>query len=368
MPWKYQEHQCFTTIKRQFKVKIYDLIIIGGGQAGLSVAYFLRRSGLDYLILDDQEEPGGAWLHYWDSLKLFSPTDYSSLSGWQLPETKEEYPLRDEFIAYLKAYEARYEFPVQRNTLVLQVTKEDALFKIETNQDTIYAKTVVSATGTAKNPYLPSYPNQSTYQGVQLHAVEYRNADAFKDQKIMVIGGGNSGAQILSEVSKVAKTTWVTLEPPRFLPENIDGRYLFYQANSSYFDDTTETFIRNVSLSDIVRVKSVKEGLEREVYNAVRPFASFYKEGVVWENGDKEIFDAVLWCTGFKPNLNHLEALDVVENNRIATKDTRSIKEPQLWLVGYGSWTGFASSTIYGVGKTARDTAREIKGYFKKFP
>ncbi|WP_211222897.1 ArsO family NAD(P)H-dependent flavin-containing monooxygenase [Gelidibacter mesophilus] len=347
-------------------MKIYDLIIIGGGQAGLSVAYFLRRSGLDYLILDDQDEAGGAWLHYWDSLKLFSPTDYSSLSGWQMPETKEEYPLRDEFIAYLKAYEARYEFAVQRNTLVHRVTKDNALFKMATNNGNFYAKTVVSATGTAKNPYLPSYPNQSTYQGVQLHAVEYRNADLFKDQKVMIIGGGNSGAQILSEVSKIAKTTWVTLDPPQFLPENIDGRYLFYQANSSFFDATTDSFNRQVSLSDIVRVESVRDGLERDVYHAVRPFASFYKEGVVWKNGDREIFDAVIWCTGFKPNLQHLEALEVVENNHIATKATRSIKEPQLWLVGYGSWTGFASGTIYGVGKTARSTARELKAHFKK--
>lgn len=347
-------------------MKIYDLIIIGGGQAGLSVAYFLRRSGLDYLILDDQEKAGGAWLHYWDSLKLFSPTDYSSLSGWQMPETDHDYPLRDEFIAYLKAYEARYEFPVQRKTFVIQVTKEDDLFKLETNNGNFYAKSLVSATGTAKNPYLPTYPNQSAYQGLQLHAVDYRNSDAFKGQKVMVIGGGNSGAQILSEVSKVAQTTWVTLQPPRFLPENIDGRYLFHQANSSYFDATTDSFIENVSLSDIVLVDSVKDGLERGIFESVRPFASFYKDGVVWENGIQETFDVVLWCTGFKPNLKHLKALEVVENHSIATKDTRSLLEPQLWLVGYGYWTGFASSTIYGVGKTARATAREVKAYFKK--
>lgn len=347
-------------------MKSYDLIIIGGGQAGLTVAYFLRRSGLDYLILDDQKEAGGAWLHYWDSLLLFSPTDYSSLSGWQMPDTDHDYPLRDEFIAYLKAYEARYDFPVQRNTSVREVSKANELFKIKTNQGIFYAKTLVSATGTAKNPYLPTYPQQNIYQGLHLHAIEYRNPEAFKDKNVLVIGGGNSGAQILSEVSKVADTTWVTLEPPRFLPENIDGRYLFYQANASYFNETTDFFTRNVSLSDIVRVESVVDGLDRGIYNAVRPFVSFYEDGVVWENGDKDPFDAVLWCTGFKPNLKHLQALEVVENNRIATTGTRSIKEPQLWLVGYGSWTGFASGTIYGVGKTARDTAKEITDFFKK--
>lgn len=347
-------------------MKTYDLIIIGGGQAGLSVAYFLRRSGLEYLILDDQEHPGGAWLNYWDSLKLFSPTDYNSLSGWQMPKSDEEYPRRDEFIAYLKAYETRYDFPVQRNTLVTAISKENGLFKLETNQGHFFAKTLVSATGTAKNPYYPTYPHQDDYQGVQLHSVAYRHPNDFKDQKVVVVGGGNSGAQILSEVSKVADTTWVTLEPPRFLPENIDGRYLFHQANASYYKETTNAFNQEVSLSDIVLVESVKEGLERDIYHAVRPFKAFYQDGVIWENGTQEAFDAVLWCTGFHPNLEHLKSLDLVDNHRILTTKTRSTQEPQLWLVGYGSWTGFASATIYGVGKTARDTAREIIAYFKK--
>lgn len=346
-------------------MKIYDLIIIGGGQAGLSVAYFLRRSGLEYLILDDQDSAGGAWRHYWDSLKLFSPNDYSSLSGWQMPETDEEYPRRNEFIAYLTAYEARYDFPVQRNILVTAVHKENDLFELETKQGKFFAKTLVSATGTAKNPYLPTYPHQDDYQGLQMHSIEYRHPQVFEGKKVLVVGGGNSGAQILSEVSKVADTTWMTLEPPQFLPKNMDGRYLFHQANASYFGETTKSFIKDVSLSDIVMVESVKDGLERNIYNAVRPFKAFYRNGVIWENGTKEAFDAVLWCTGFHPNVQHLKSLNLVENHRIATKNTQSIKEPQLWLVGYGSWSGFASATIYGVGKTARDTAREIKAYFK---
>lgn len=84
-------------------MKIYDVIIVGAGQAGLSVAYFSRRTTLNYLIIDDQKEAGGAWLHTWESLKLFSPREHSSLSGWQMPNTKAEYPTKNEFIAYLKA-------------------------------------------------------------------------------------------------------------------------------------------------------------------------------------------------------------------------------------------------------------------------
>lgn len=269
-------------------MKVYDVIIIGGGQAGLSVAYYLRRSSLDYLILDDQKKAGGAWLETWESLKLFSPTEYSSLSGRQMPKGKSEYPTKNEFIDYLEAYQERYDFPVQRNTRVDRVEKENRLFKIETNKGDFCAKTLVSATGTAKNPFVPNYPNRNGYQGVQLHSVEYRNSKKFERKKVLVVGGGNSGAQILSEVSKVAETKWVTLKPPHFLPEEIDGRYLFKQANSSYFDNDTKTYKREVSLSDIVQVESVKDGVKRNIYDAVRPFDSFYKNGVVWQNREKE--------------------------------------------------------------------------------
>ncbi|WP_026811150.1 ArsO family NAD(P)H-dependent flavin-containing monooxygenase [Arenibacter latericius] len=344
---------------------IYDTIIIGGGQAGLSVAYFLRRSSLEYLILDNQDKPGGAWLNTWGSLQLFSPTQYSSLSGWQMPKSKEDYPTKQEFLDYLTAYEERYSFPIKRNTVVLRVEKENGLFKITSSKSVYWAKTVVSATGTAQNPYIPSYPNQNKFNGLQLHSVDYRDSKDLIGKKVLVIGGGNSGAQILSEVSKVAETKWVTLEPPQFMPEDIDGRYLFIKANSSYLDNNTHNFEEKVSLSDIVQVESVKEGLKRGVYDAVRPFHAFYENGVIWQNGEKEAFHAVIWCTGFRPYLEHLYPLNIVENNRVITKNTRSIKEPRLWLVGYGSWTGFASATIYGVGKTARTTVREIQAYFK---
>ncbi|SIR31936.1 ArsO family NAD(P)H-dependent flavin-containing monooxygenase [Maribacter ulvicola] len=339
---------------------IYDCIIIGGGQAGLSVAYFLKRSKLNYLILDVESNTGGSWLHTWDSLKLFSPSQYSSLSGWQMPTTKQEYPTKYEYLNYLSNYEKRYNFPIQRNTFVEEVVKEKELFKLKTNRGDFVSKTVVSATGTARSPFIPDYPYIEHYLGVQIHSSSYKNNSEFEHKRVLVVGGGNSGAQILAEVSKVAYTKWVTLEKPVFLPEEIDGRYLFNQANKKYFNQPNASDPLQVSLSDIVQVESVKEGLIRGVFKDNRPFTSFYENGVVWQDGKKEVFDAIIWCTGFKPHLNHLNSLNIVENNKVATNHTRAIKEPNLWVVGYGNWTGFASATIYGVGKTAKHTAKEI--------
>ncbi len=341
-------------------MRIYDVVIIGGGQAGLSIGYFLRRTKLDWLILDENEKPGGAWLQTWDNLKLFSPTDYNSLSGWPMPKSKREYPTKDEFIDYLKAYEKRYNFPINRPVKVLKVEKENDLFKVTTNGKTYFSKTLISATGTANNPYIPNYPNQDLFKGKQLHSVNYRNPKSFSKQKVLVVGGGNSGAQILAELSKVANTTWVTKKEPVFLPDAIDGRYLFKEANKIYKGEKS----KQISLDNIVMVENVKKARDRGDLKSVRPFTSFYEKGVVWPNKTQENFDAVIWCTGFKSNLKHLKNLNLLQNGRIKTKKTRSLLEPNLWLVGYGNWTGFASATIYGVGKTARETVKEIKQEF----
>lgn len=351
-------------------MQIYDVLIIGGGQAGLSIGYFLRRTKLTYLILDNQEQTGGSWLQTWDSLKLFSPSEFSSLSGWAMPKTNEEYPTKAELINYLSAYEKRYDFAIQRQTEVLKVVKENELFKIETNKGIFYSKTLVSATGTAGNPFIPKYPNQNSFLGEQIHSVNYKNSDNLKGKNVLIIGGGNSGSQILAEVSKVAHTKWVTPTEPQFLPDDIDGRYLFNEATQKFLGKSNQESKPkgefSISLSNIVMIESVREARDRNVLNAVRPFKEFYENGVIWEDGTKEEFDAVIWCTGFRSNLKHLESLDSIENNRIETSTTRSVKEPNLWLVGYGNWTGFASATIYGVGKTARDTVKEIAEVLSK--
>ncbi len=114
-----------------------------------------------------------------------------------------------------------------------------------------------------------------------------------------------------------------------------------------------------------LKVESVRDARRREVLNSRRMFSEITEDGVVWDDGSEEQFDAIVWCTGFKPNLSHLESMDVVKNNRIRSNGTKSVDIPGLLLLGYGNWTGFASATIYGVGKTARDTAKQIESYYQ---
>lgn len=340
-----------------------DVVVIGGGQAGLACAYFLRRAGLRFTILDGEQSPGGAWLHAWDSLRLFSPAQWSSLPGWPMPASPDGYPQRDAVIDYLARYEARYGFAVERPVEVEAVNRDGAGFSIATSTGTRRARVVVSATGTWRHPFWPDYPDQALFAGRQIHSADYRTPGAFAGQRVLVVGGGNSGAQILAEVSRVADATWVTATPPSFLPDEVDGRVLFERATARWqAAQEGRTIDMPVGgFGDVVMVPPVREARERGVLHAVAPFIRFTPDGVIWRDGTRAPVDAVIWCTGFRPALSHLAGLGVVgEDGRVATNGTRSVEEPGLWLVGYGDWTGAASATLIGVMRTARSTVAEI--------
>jgi len=281
---------------------VYDLIIIGGGQSALACAYFLRRAELNYLLLDDQEEPGGAWLHSWNSLTLFSPSEYSSLPGWLMPKSGNKFLTRNEVISYLQQYEERYHFPIKRPVHVHQVIREEDNFMLQTDAGNYRAKTIISATGTWQKTFVPAVAGKDTYKGLQLHSAAYKEPKPFAGKKVLIVGEGNSGAQILAEVSQVAHTTWATRKEPAYLPDDVDGRVLFDVASAKYYAEKEgKTFnSENFSLGNIVMVPPVKAARERKVLQAVRTFKMLDEGGAVWPDGNREDFDAIIWCTGFR--------------------------------------------------------------------
>ncbi len=343
-----------------------EVIIVGGGQAALSVAYFLRRTKRSFLILDAEETAGGAWCHAWESLQLFSPASWSSLAGWPMPPVGERYPTRSDVTDYLTRYEARYELPVQRPVWVSGTEKTATGFRVRSSGKAWSCKALVSATGTWRNPYTPTFPGQPDFAGLQLHSANYVDAASFAGKRVLVVGGGNSGAQILAEISQLADTVWVTQQPPQFLPDDVDGRVLFERATERW-KAQQEGRVPDPGpggLGDIVMIPSVKNARARGVLLSRRPMARFTAKGVVWPDGTASSFDAVIWCTGFSPVLGHLAGLDVVgTEGRVAVNGTHSAKVPGLWLVGYGDWTGMASATLIGVMRTARSTAQEIDAF-----
>lgn len=349
--------------------KIYDLIIIGGGQSALACGFFLRRKDLDYLILDDQDSCGASWNHAWKSLTLFSPPEHSSLPGWQMPESEGEFPTREETISYLCQYEDRYKFPIERPVKVISVEKEDGIFNIKTNTGDYTSKSVISATGTFQNPFIPEVKGRDKFEGEQLHSSDYLSPDKFKGQKVVIVGEGNSGAQILAEVSKVAETFWCTRKAPEYLPDDVDGRVLFDVASAKYYAEKKgEKFDSSkFNLGNIVMVPSVKEARERDVLHPVGSLQTITKDGVILEDGTHQAVDAIIWCTGFDYSTGILQSLVSIDNKgKVPTETTKSKETDGLWLVGYGGWTGFASATIIGVGRYAKQTINEVSDYLKK--
>lgn len=352
-------------------------VVIGAGQSGLATGFYLRRTGLepgtDFIILDGGDRPGGAWRHMWDGLRLFSPASASSLPGWQMPpwdDATKGFPPAGHVVDYLTRYEERYDLKVRRPHAVSAVEDPDdgtRRLLVRGSGPTIATETVVSTTGSWVQPFWPTYPGMARFAGRQLHAAQYRRPEDFAGQRVAVVGGGNSAAQILAEVSAVATTVWVTARPPRFLPDDLDGRALFATARrriEALQEGREDPGIGG--LGDIVMVPSVRQARDRGVLEARPAFAELTESALVWADGTSREVDAVIWCTGFRPALRHLRPLRLRgEEGRVAvggTSGTQALDDPRVFLVGYGDWTGPASATLVGVGPSARATAAAITG------
>ncbi|WP_316528350.1 ArsO family NAD(P)H-dependent flavin-containing monooxygenase [Kitasatospora brasiliensis] len=343
-----------------------DVVVIGGGQAGLAAGYHLRRNKLDFVVLDAQSAPGGAWQHTWDSLHLFSPAAYSSLPGRIMPvQPGQEYPDAGHVVRYLTDYEHRYDLPLHRPVRVHTVVRDGDRLRVDTDAGHWSARAVVSATGTWWRPFVPAVPGQGIFAGRQLHTTGYRRPSEFTGQRVVVVGGGNSAAQITADLAghDGIDLTWATQRPPRFLADDIDGRALFDAATARRraLDEGRTDTGGVASLGDIVAVPPVRAARDAGLLKARPMFESLTAHGVRWSDGTTARADTVIWCTGFRPALSHLAALGLRgTHGHIATDGTRALGEPRLHLLGYGDWTGPASATLIGVGRPARDAVRQI--------
>lgn len=285
-----------------------------------------------------------------------------------MPASGAEYPPATHVVDYLRCYEERYQLPVERPVEVMAVTSAPGGLVVHTNAGDWKAGAVVSATGTWRAPVIPDYPGLASFKGVQMHSAQYGTPEALRGRRVLVVGGGNSAAQILAEVSLIAETAWAVQELPQFLSDDVDGRVLFQRAterwNALQSGRPVET--RPAGLASIVMVPPVREARSRGVYHHPRFIHHFNEDGVVWTDNSQIPIDAIIWCTGFEPALSHLDSLGVVQSNgHVNVNGTRARDEGRLWLVGYGEWTGFASATLIGVMRSARDTAREVGEFLK---
>lgn len=343
--------------------KVFDSIIIGGGQSGLVTGYYLQQHQLDFLILDANKEIGGSWQHYWDSVELFSTVKYSSLDGYPIQADTNYYPNRYDMVQYLQQYQAHFDLPLISNAKVSTIHKND-YFDILTEDGNCYkAKSIISATGAFTKPYIPNIKGQANFQGEQIHSYNYHKPEKYQGQRLIVVGSNNSAVQIAYELSKVADVSLAIRKKIKFAPMERFGKDIFFYLHDTGFDMLPIGCMFELCISDSVYddgryQQAVKNGNP----DARTMFTEITENGVIWADGQAEIVDTILYATGFSPNnkpyLADLGALD--KQGKPQHHKGVSSNVSGLFYVGLEGQIAPASATLRGVSRDARVIAEKV--------
>src|SRR5688572_4481505 len=206
----------------------FDVVVIGGGQAGLAMGFFLAQQGRHFVILERGDSVAPAWRERWDSLKLFTPRGFSSLPGLPFPGDPDDYPNRDEVIRYLERYAESFELPVEFNSQVRRLSHEGGRFVLDVDGRMVTADEVVVATGPFQTPYVPKLADELDSGVWQAHSTGYRRPDDVPEGTVLVVGGGNTGFQIAKELSATHKVILSVGTRQKPLPQRVAGRDLFW--------------------------------------------------------------------------------------------------------------------------------------------
>ncbi|SDE83965.1 Predicted flavoprotein CzcO associated with the cation diffusion facilitator CzcD [Blastococcus fimeti] len=346
-----------------------DVVVIGAGQAGLSTAYGLLRQGFEahtgFVVLDGDAGPGGAWQHRWPSLSLTSTHRVNDLPGLPFAPADPAAPAVESVPAYYAEYERRFALPVLRPVRVTAVRRtDDDRFRVESDAGAWTARAVVNATGTWTRPFVPRYPGQETFRGRQLHTVDYRSAEEFRGQHVVVVGGGASATQLLGEISRVASTTWVTRREPVWRDGVFDedaGRAVVAEVERAVREGRRPgSVVGHTGL--LTSTPYVRDGLDRGVLRRRPMFDRITPDGVEWDPADGQQgtavrADVILWATGFRAAVGHLAPLHLrAPGGGIRMDGTHVAGEPRVHLVGYGP----SASTI-GANRAGQSAARQLR-------
>jgi putative flavoprotein involved in K+ transport len=343
--------------------KRHDVVVVGGGQAGLAIGYFLTQQGRDFTILEAADEPAAAWRDRWDSLKLFTPVRYNSLPGLDFPGDPDSYPGRDDVAAYLTNYARRFGLPVELDSRVHAIRKPNGSYLIELDGRTYEADQVVIATGPFHVPRVPPIAERLDPEVVQLHSSDYRSPADIPEGTILVVGGGNTGFQIAEELADSHDVHLSIGSRQTPLPQRILGRDLFW-----YLDATG--LIRKTRDSRIGRRAEGRDTLIGSSPRAIRrqgvelhPRAVDAEGSTVsFEDGTKVGARAVVWATGFGIDHSFID-LPVFDDRGHLVHQRGVTQSPGLYFLGL-TWQHTRGSALLGwVKDDAEFITRQISAF-----
>ena len=336
---------------------MYDFIVIGAGQAGLSMAWHLKKAGLDFMVIDGDNEIGGSWLRRWDSIKLSSPAQHNHLPGLPFPAAKGVHVGKDQVVDYFKQYVSTFEIPLRLYCRATRMERIDDHFVLDTNQGQLKAQNVIVATGAFHTPDVPEYANDIDSEVLQLHSSEYKNPDQLQDGNTLVVGAGDAGAQILDELSALDKQVYFAGEVrPSWLPHRLFGHSLWWWAHSLGLMTASKYSWLGRKLSKIhlpARGVNLKKVLNKPNVTSFGRVTG--AEGGRIQSGDISLKHVrnVIWATGFKPDFSWIKGLKVDEEGY--PSNYRGVAPTQgLYFIGLEWMFSRGSATIGGVQKDAQ--------------
>ena len=344
-------------------VQVWESIVVGAGQAGLSASFHLGRLGVEHLVLDADERPGGAWQHRWDSLTMGDVHGIADLPDARAPQPSAR-PARRVVPEWFADYERAHELPVLRPVRVTAVHDVDSLLEVRADDGVRTTRTLVSATGTWRRPFVPAYPGQADFLGEQLHTAGYPGPEHFRGRRVLVVGGGASAVQHIGELAPVADVLWSTRRPPRWAGDGFDGRAAVAQVAERVRAGLPPASV--VSVTGLALRPQEMAAARTGVYERRLPiFARIEPHGVRWADGRYEPADVILWATGFRADVGHLAPLHLrspqggialVPGRHDVQASVTSARDPRVQLVGYGP----SASTIGG-NRAGRAAARAVR-------
>jgi putative flavoprotein involved in K+ transport len=346
----------------------FHTIVIGGGQAGLAVSYFLARQGENFIILDENLRTGDSWRKRWESLKLFTPSKFNGLPGAPFPKPGDYFPTKDEVADYLEGYVKRFNLPVRHSIKVESLTHNDKGYHILAGPSNFSARNVVVATGPFQVPYKPAFASDLNPRIFQLHSSVYCNPQQVAAQSILVVGAGNSGAEIALELLRAGKQVWLAGRDVGKIPANgplgkfLGGQPIWWFMNHVL---TVNTPIgRKVKAGEGHQGTPLGRATRQEIADAgieLTPRVSGIQSGrPQLEDGRILPVDGVIWATGYRPDYHWIN-LSIFDEHGSPRHSQGIVQDaPGLYFIGLMFQRALSSSLLGGVGTDAAYIAGQI--------
>ena len=342
----------------------YEVVVIGAGQAGLTIGYYLAQQGRRFVVLERSDSVASAWRERWESLTLFTPRRYSALPGLPFPGDPDGYPTRDEVIEYLERYAKTFELPIEFNSNVRRLSREDGRFVLEVDGRTITVDQVVVATGPFQTPFIPKLAEDLAPDVWQAHSTGYQRPSDVPEGTVLVVGGGNTGFQIAKELSSTRKVILSVGTRQKPLPQRVAGRDLFWWLTKTGLIHKTVDSRLGQRLKDRdTLIGSSPRKLKRRYGVELKPRTIAASGRTVrFEDGGEVEVDAVIWATGYRPDYSWIDLPIFDENGRL--RHRRGVTDVAgLCFLGI-TWQWTRGSALIGwVKEDAEFIAQEIAAY-----